>query len=155
MAQKTAWTGSSVTESDINTYLMHEGGAWTTYVPTLSQSVTVTKTVTYASYARASRMIIGTARLAVTGTGTAANVVVIGLPVAAAASVSGCIGSGFITDTSAGPVIYTGTVILNTTTTVTIVGSGGVVNSLGVTQFAAALANTDIVSIQFCYEAAT
>lgn len=155
MAQKTAWTGAVLTESDINTYLMHEGGAWTTYTPTLTQSATPTKTVTYASYARLGRTIIGSCRLAVTSAGTAGNQVVIGLPVAAAASVAGSIGSGFVTDASAGPLVYVGMVFLNTTTTAVIYGGGGVASALGVTQFAAALASGDAVSIQFCYEAAT
>ena len=33
MAEKTAWSGAALTESDINLYLSHTGSAWNTYTP--------------------------------------------------------------------------------------------------------------------------
>ena len=156
MAQKTAWTGAVLTESDINTYLMHEGGAWSTYTPTLTQSATPTKTVTIGRYARIGRTIVGTVSLAVTSSGTAANAVLVGLPVASIAyAVNGsALGVGTIFDTSASS-FYTGALIYVSTTTAAIYGGGGVASALGITQFTAAIASGDVVTYNFCYEAAT
>ena len=84
MAQKTSWNGAALTESDINTYLSGEGGAWTTWTPTLTQSGTVTATVTSAVYGRWGRLIVGQFRLSVTGTGTGSNAVTVSLPVTSA-----------------------------------------------------------------------
>lgn len=73
--------------------------AWTAYTPTLTQSATVTKTVQYAKYQRVGRTIHLAGRLDATSAGTAANTVVVGLPVAAASSL-GVFGSGHIYDSS-------------------------------------------------------
>jgi hypothetical protein len=156
MAQKTAWTGAVLTESDINTYLMHEGGAWSTYTPTLTQSATPTKTVTYAHYGRAGRLIYGNVRLDITATpGTAANALIVGLPVAAHASIGNVpIGTGWISDSSAS-LFYSGVLVAQTTTTALIYPSAGGANVLGITGFTAAIASGDIVGFSFCYEAAS
>lgn len=153
MAQKTAWTGAILAETDINTYLMHEGGAWTTYTPTLTQSATVTKTVTFAHYGRAGRLIYGNVLLTVTGTGTASNAVQIGLPVAAVAGGNTPIGVLAIFDTSAST-WYHGASCISTSTTA-LGNPNGFTGSLGVVSFTAALAVGDLVGIQFLYEAVT
>lgn len=155
MAQKTSWNGAVLTESDINTYLMGEGGAWTTWTPVLTQSGTVTATVTSAVYGRWGRLIVGQFRLSVTGTGTASNAVTVSLPVTSARS-GVPVGSGGIYDLSA-VLNYTGNVSLNTTTTFGFEGHGIGVNPnlLGTTGFTAALASGDIVQGFFTYEAAS
>ncbi len=129
-------------------------GAWTTYAPTLTQSGSVTHTATYAKYMRVGRTIIGQAYLAVTGSGTGGNAVTISLPVTAGAPTSGiAVGSGVITDSSAG-LYYNGTAFLASSTTVAIYhGAGGVASALGVNGFSAALASGDVVSVAFTYEA--
>lgn len=130
-------------------------GAWTTYTPTLTQSATVTKTLQYASYNRTGRIITGSVSLTVTGAGTAANTVLIGLPVAAASSATLVIGSAFLYDDSAGALL-SGALVINTTTTARISppGTSGV-GYLGTSVFTAGLASPDQVSYFFCYEAAT
>jgi hypothetical protein len=155
MAQKTAWNGAALTESDINTYLSGEGGAWTTWTPTLTQSGTVTATVTSAVYGRWGRLIVGQFRLSVTGTGTSSNTVTVSLPVTSARS-GVSVGSGGIYDVSAA-LNYTSNVSLNTTTTLVFEPHGGGVSAspLGLVVFTAALASGDIVQGFFMYEAAS
>lgn len=126
-------------------------GAWTTYTPTLTQSGSVTKTVTYAAYSRVGRTITFAVDLAATGTGTGANAVTVSLPVTAASSGAVPCGSGWIYDASV-TTNYKGIAYLVTTTTVALVGNGG---NLGASEFTAALASGDAVRISGSYEAAS
>jgi hypothetical protein len=126
--------------------------AWTSYTPTLTQSATVTKTVTYAKYMKIGRLVIVNLLLAVTGAGTAANAVLVGLPVTAATG-DGSIGAGYIYDASVST-IYNGVADLASTTTADLLApaTGG---GLGAFGFTAALAASDAVSLSAMYEAAT
>lgn len=153
MAQDTTWTGAVLTESDINAKLMHEDAAWTSYTPTLAQTATVTKTVNFAHYGRAARTIFGHIYMTVSGAGTAGANIIIGLPVAATGNNGMCVGTGFIVDSSA-TLQYMGALILISSTTVAI-APNGFANYLGNSSMTAGLANTDIVSMQFTYEAVT
>lgn len=153
MAQDTTWAGAVLSEADINAFLMGEGGAWTTFTPTLVQSGAVTKTVTYASYARFGRLIVGNMLLTCTGAGTAANAVTIGLPVAASSGVTQAVGAGTLFDTSA-TLNYVGTAQLTSTTTMAIIANAQA-NYLGVSSFTAALASGDTIGVSFMYQAAT
>jgi hypothetical protein len=130
------------------------GTDWTSYTPTLTQSATVTKTVTYAKYQRAGRMITALVDLSVTGAGTAANDILIGLPVAASAA-SLTIGVGVVYDSSA-TAFYKGTAELSTTTTVKL-NSVHVttLGALGSTSMTAALAAADLVRMSVTYESLT
>lgn len=129
-------------------------GAWTSYTPTLTQSGAVTKTVTVARYIRIGNTIIGTVRLDVTGTGTAANAVIIGAPVTAQGSSNQVVGVMMLNDVSAG-LFHTGTARLRSTTTFDAfphsTDSG---NVLGTAVFTAALAAGDVIYVTFMYEAA-
>lgn len=128
--------------------------AWTAFTPTLVQSGAVTKTVTYGKYTRIGRTIHFAVDLSVTGTGTASNVVAIGLPVTAAAS-GPHMGVGGIYDSSAGT-FYNGMSYLTTTTTAGIFSAvDGLATALGGRGFTAALAAGDIVRVTGTYEAAT
>lgn len=127
--------------------------AWTSYTPTLTQPGAVTKTVTYAKYQRVGRLIVANGLLTCTGTGTAANQVAVGLPVAAAQAANMPAGSLYIFDASAG-LFYNAVLSLTTTTTgVGFVNASG--NALGVNSFTAALAAADIVGFSAIYESAT
>jgi hypothetical protein len=128
--------------------------AWTGYTPTLTQSATVTKTVTYAKYQRVGRLVIAQGLLTVTGAGTAANAVAIGLPVTAAAS-DLIVGSGNIFDVSANTT-HKGVAYLASTTTLWLLAANTTANTaLGVDSFAAGLASPDAVRFQVMYESAT
>lgn len=129
--------------------------AWTGYTPTLTQSGAVAKTVTYARYQRVGRLIVAQVLLAVTGTGTVSTAVFVGLPVTAATSNSTIIGSGKIVDASAGTA-FRGIAEVATSTTAGLLPTSSTVNNyLGATDFTAALASSDTVSISIMYEAAS
>lgn len=153
MAQDITWSGAVLTESDINAKLMHESTAWTSYTPTLVQSGSVTKNISYAAWAKLGPTIIGNVQLNVTGTGTAANNVVVGLPTAAATSAARQIGSGYIYDTSAA-LVYGGFLVITTTTTAILYRDGSNQIGLGQAGFGAALAVNDVVTYTFMYESA-
>lgn len=151
-------------QADTNCLTVYSGAAWstigpvhgvlTTYTPTLTQSGAVTKTVTYASYIRIGRMIIGNIRLDVTGSGSAANAITISTPVTASSSTV-VVGSGYFFDASVGA--YSGSCALLTTSTFGIYATvTGGLNPLGATGAASAvaLASGDILNISFSYEAA-
>jgi hypothetical protein len=61
-------------------------GAWTTWSPVVSQSVTPTATTNYAHYIKIGRLVMAFWKVSFTGAGTAANAILLsGLPFAAAA----------------------------------------------------------------------
>lgn len=127
--------------------------AWTSWTPTLTQSGAVTKTATYAKYQRVGRFIVAQIDLACTGAGTAANRVIVGTPVTAAAS-GFVVGSGYIYDTSAN-LFYIGVAVMLSTTTLALMGTGAVADYLGAAGFTAALAAGDLVRLSVTFEAAT
>lgn len=150
-----AVTTAKITDANV-TLAKLASEAWTTYVPTLTQSGAVTKTVTRASYVRIGRTIIATGVLSVTGTGTSANVITVSLPVTAA-SAGDVVGSGGVYDFD-GNVAYNGIATLRTTTTVQFqLGNGAVNNYIGGTGggFTAALASGDAVYWSITYEASS
>lgn len=154
MAQKTAWTGAALTQSDINTYLMGEGGAWTSYTPTLTQSSAVTATINWSRYARYGRTIIWAFSVTATAAGTTSNAITLSLPATAAVSVNIIIGSGNITDTSGGAGgIYNGAWKMASTTQIGLTQTGSS-SFVGVSP-AFALANTDSCEGFVIYEASS
>lgn len=130
-------------------------GAWTSYTPVLGQGAAtpnIAKTVSYATYTKVGRLVIGAYLLAVTGTGTAANRVTVSLPLTAAGTAFSAIGgTGAIFDASASET-WTGLPRLETTTALSMLNTraNGILGSGG---FTAALANTDAVTGTFIYEA--
>ena len=156
MAQKTSWTGAALTQTDINTYLMGEGGAWTSWTTTVTQSDSVTVTVNTATYGRWGRMIICRMQVTVTGSGTGSNAIVVGgLPATAAVSV-GAFGQGYLFDTSV-PNTFPFIVTLASSTSINLSSTSANASSLslGVTSFTAGLASGDIINCSFTYEAAS
>ncbi len=100
------------------------GAAWTSYTPSLTQSVTVTKTVTYARYLKIGRMVTVEVYLLPTSSGTANQIIQIGLPFnAVQASIPG--GNWYWYDASAN-VNFCGTAIVTAATTM-----GGLVHGTG------------------------
>lgn len=150
----TAATWNQVRD-DLKALLPLDVLAWTSYTPTLTQSATVTKTVNYAKYQQISKSVTGKFQLTVTGSGTAANAVLIGLPVTASlASVNDQIGTGFIFDASTGGK-FRGMAVFNSTTTIKLLTLFSTADGyLGSTDFTAGLAVNDVVTIMFGYEAA-
>lgn len=157
-------TGEVVTAAEFNQEIRDNLGAiaplgaagWTSYVPTLTQSATVTKTVNYANYYKVGRLVVVEGSLGVTGSGTGANGVIVGLPVVAVYAGSFMVvGSGYINDSSAA-IVYCGVAALTSTATVAFYPTTNASGTfLGQSGFSAALAAGDVVSYSLAYESAT
>lgn len=129
-------------------------GAWTSYTPTLVQSGAVTKTVAGGAYIKIGRLVIARINLAVTGSGTAANEVRIGLPVAAVAAGAQPCGAGFIFDSSTG-LAYKGLAVIDNVNYVCLLAMNTTTGGrLGADTFTAALANADSVTAFVVYQSA-
>jgi len=148
---------------DVNTLTIYTGstwstvgpvlGAWMTYTPTLTQSGAVTKTVTSASYMRIGRTVVCNVLLTVTGAGTAANPILIGLPINAAGPSNAPMGSGAVYDVSA-TTMYPGISVFQSATTCGIFGAATGGGLLGQHGFTLALAAGDLIMLAITYEAA-
>lgn len=126
--------------------------AWTSYTPTLTQSGTVTKTVSLAKYQRRDNTVVCRVLLVVTGSGTGGNAVKISLPVTASAGGFSVAGSGYIFDSSVST-NYGGLVQFDSTTTAQLLPTAtNGASALGVVGFTAGLANNDTVHFFFEYE---
>lgn len=149
-----AW-GAQVNENFdyLNTEVLAKLGIWTSYTPSLVQSGTVTKTVTYGRYIKLGRLVIFQVLLAVTGSGSSATKVTVALPATAAQAGNMEVGVGSIYDASA-TTAYGGRVVLDTTGTAAMSPVAGG-SYLGVATFTQALASGDSVSMLGVYESAT
>lgn len=91
--------GDILTADDLNAI-----GVWTSYTPTVTQGVTVTATVNYASYVKINDLILANIDLTCTTSGTASTLITVSLPVDAVPN-TGTIGSGLVFDSSGNDVI--------------------------------------------------
>lgn len=129
--------------------------AWTAWVPTVTQSGAVAVTVTHAAYTKVGRTVTISAEVSVTGTGTAANPVVIGgLPFPAAITSYQAIGVANLYDNSAGDDL-TGVLTFNSSNNTLRMLSTRANGLLGNSSFTAALANLDNITFQGTYEASS
>ena len=124
--------------------------AWTSYTPTLTQSVAVTKTVTYAKYVQIGNFVWVQVSLTATGAGTGNNAITVTLP-STASSAAGVSGAAFVLDANVNS--YVGTARGLTTTTVAFFQGLGGGTAIGQSPNFA-LASTDIVQFLAFYEAA-
>jgi hypothetical protein len=153
MAQKT-FTATTLTVSDVNTYLTGEGGAWTSHTPTLTQSAAVAATISWSRYARYGRTIIWSFGIVATAAGSAGNQITLTLPATAAASINIIIGSGNITDASGGAGgVYNGAWKMASATTIGLTQTGST-SFVGASP-SFALANTDSLEGFVIYEASS
>jgi hypothetical protein len=154
------WSANDIlTAADLNaaigTGIVSTGlGAWATYIPTLTQSGAVTKTVNAARYMKVGRHIVAQVFLTVTGAGTGGNAILVGLPETAVSALA--FGSGYLLDASGG-LFYAGVAYPSSTTAAGIlIGNGaGVANVAGIAGFTGALASGDVIGMNFSYESAT
>lgn len=86
MTQKTFVSGDVLTASDVNTYLSHEGGAWTSWTPTWTNLSVGNGTVS-ALYYRAGRLIVWKLKLTFGSTTSVSGAIRFSLPVAASTGV--------------------------------------------------------------------
>jgi hypothetical protein len=148
----TQWTagttsGQVLTAATLNTI----GAAWVDYTPTLTQGVTVTKTVVQARYCQFQKTIIGQMLLNPTAGGTVGSQLLMGLPFAARTG-QPMVGYGYIYDASTNT-IYNCNFVPNTSGSSTIGGFYQTGNTWGASPNLA-IANGDQIAIQFSYEVA-
>lgn len=127
------------------------GVAGSSYVPIITQGVTVTKTVEYARYKALGRQLVWEIALAITSGGTAGSAVSISLPLAPLGF--RLLGVASIYDASAGPLYYTGALWWQSATIgeIRLSGFGGAAGT-ATGGFTAALAAGDIVTAKAVYE---
>ena len=156
MADKT-FTAATLSSADVNTYLSHTGDGWNTWTPALTQTGSVTCTVSRSTYYRSGRLIETDGYLTVTGSGTGASVVTISLPVSAGSGSNNTIlGEGWIFDTSAGFFYYGILQRQSSSTAAFLIRTNGAgATYLGTTSFTAGLASGDLVSYKMSYESAS
>ena len=144
----TQWTagttsGQVLTAATLNTI----GAAWVSYTPTLTQGVTVTKTIAYAKYCQIQKLVIVNLDLNVTSAGTGAAAVAIGLPLTTT-STTQQIGSGFVYDQNINA-LYAGPASLASATTTTMLYQTG--SPIGQSP-SFALASGDVIRLMVAYE---
>ena len=148
----TQWTagttsGQVLTAATLNTI----GAAWVDYTPTLTQGVTVSKTVVQARYCQFQKTIIGQMLLNPTSAGTGGSQLLMGLPFAVRAG-QPCVGSGYIYDASTN-LMYVCTFVPSGGGLSTIGGFYNAGNYWGATP-SIAIANGDQICLNFSYEIA-
>ena len=150
----TQWTagttsGQVLTAATLNTI----GAASVSYTPTLTQGVTVTKTIISAKYWQLNKLVIGTVNLSITSSGTTATAVQIGLPIAANASTQLIIGSYLVIGGASHYGNKVGSSVIYNSTTLGGFVDGGISNWFG-TNPAFQLLNGDSIYATFAYEVA-
>ena len=127
--------------------------AWVTHTPTIAQGVTanISKTVNYSKYMRVGKLMIWQFAMDITGAGTSGASVTLTLPANLAASFTGVIGYGTISDASTST-NYNGS-WLNISNLAYFVGDWSGVNTWG-SNPSIALANTDNIRGTVVYEVA-
>jgi hypothetical protein len=96
-------------------------GQWTSFVPTWTQSATISKTVTYSRYIKIGRLVNWQFMLDPTSNGTAGNAVVLTLPVNCAQGGNLPVGNAFIFNATNNLVIVP---VTSSATTLTFLNSG-------------------------------
>lgn len=153
-AAPTATPGTSTTQLATTEFVTTADqllGTYTAYTPTLDQAGAVAKTVTAAQSTQINEFVSCFVRLEVTGTGTTAQPVKIGLPVAAT-NINISAGQASIYDTSTGT-IYNGFAFVTTTTEVVIVGDWAGSGVWGTTP-SLPLGSGDVIWLQLNYKVA-
>jgi len=150
----TQWTagtlsGQVLAASTLNTI----GAASVSYTPTLTQGVTVSKTITVARYFQYQKMIIGQVGMNITSSGTSGQRILVGLPLTSNTASEIIVGSFLVVGGASHFGNKVGQAIQQSTTTV-----GGFVdldlsNWFGVNP-AYQLLNGDSISVTFMYEVA-
>jgi len=127
--------------------------AWTTYTPTVTQGVNVTKTVNLAKYKQDGKVVTVCISMGLTSAGTAGSNVEVSIPVTAVYGSTHPVGSG-VYYRSSGNVNYAGTIYLVSTTTVALRSDASSFQSFFGNQPNLATANIDGFDLTFTYEAA-
>lgn len=122
---------------------------WQDWSPTLTQGVTVSRTITYGRWCRANTRVWAQCFLTCSSSGTSGQVITVSLPLAASNGDGMACGSGFVLD---GTTFYVGCARLRTTTTADIIAHAQT-NVLGAAP-SMQLTTNDQVHFTIFYEAA-
>lgn len=161
------WEGACAYVTLTHTLYIYQGVGWAAFdckpqlwTPVLTQGVTVSATVTRATYVRAGGRVHGEVRLDITSSGTALVVIAVNLPAALTAAGSGIygVGQGVLYDSSTG-VVYP---FIASTTATTVMQFMGTASNRQVTEylgtstsdFALAVASSDAIVFSFQYDLA-
>jgi hypothetical protein len=129
-------------------------GAYTTWVPAVSQPGALGATINYATYQQIGKLALVTANITITGTGTSANRIVVStLPIAPKYTGALSVIGAFSYQRTAASVIYSGSAIATSAAVAAFEVPAAAGDYMGV-QPAFAAANTDVLSFTLCYEAA-
>ena len=158
-----AWTsprtwapGEDLTAANFNTHVRDNlkaiGDAWTSYTPTLSQgaSSNIAKTVNYAKYVAAGKLIVVSVKVSATAAGTAGSAIKLTLPVTAATT--DFLGQGMYFDS--GTATYPAVAFVDTTTTVALYRSDAIPTNYIGADPNFAVASGDVYRFHLTYEAA-
>jgi hypothetical protein len=150
----TQWTagttsGQVLTSGTLNTI----GAASVSYTPTLTQGVTLSKTIQVARYWQFNKMVVGQVALAITSSGTAGSALNIGLPIAGNAFSNIPVGTFLFTGGASHYGNKVGSAVMYTTSTVGGFVQDGISNWFGVNPSFQML-NGDSVYFTFMYEVA-
>ena len=143
--------GQVLTAAELNST-----GAWTSYTPTWTQGATITKTVDWARYMQLGKLVEVHIKMTASGAGTAAGLILVGLPVNASADnrLMG-IGTIAIAATNSEKPLFS---IYNSSTTVkfrSVTDDTSQLNFLsGSAPNSFTIANGDIINCKLTYEAA-
>lgn len=127
------------------------GAVWETWTPVVKQPSSLTLTNNVSRYMQIQKLVIATAYVTITGTGTAPNGVLMSLPITAKETTT-MDGFGWIYDASA-TTIYNVTAY-GGTTEVTLIYSPNTTGGTFGNNPSLALANNDQIRVTFVYEAA-
>lgn len=163
--------GQVLTAAELNS-----AGSWQDYTPTWTQSATITKTTNWARYTQLGKWVQGSIKMTASSAGTANNKILVGLPVSASTN-NFIIGQMmFFDDSTNTDVIMTVPCFYESSTTMSFAhyqisssalqtvqsGAQGTTNRFGQDYTSGSgsaitgvtVASSDIIYIQFAYEAA-
>jgi hypothetical protein len=147
----TQWTAGLTSGQVLNASTLNTiGAAWVDYTPTLTQSATITKTISNARYCQIQKTVFVQVYLIATSAGTAGNIVKIGLPIAARAANSSTTGIAQLYDASTN-IMYVSSAYLDSTTACAFLYQTG--NPFGVSP-AITIAAGDQLQMNLTYEVA-
>lgn len=152
-APRTWVAGETVTAALLNTHVRDNlkaiGDPWTSYTPTYG-GFTIGNAVVTAKYLQAGKLVIGEVKIVFGSTSTWSGTFTVSMPVTASLTLVP-VGTAFMSDASTSANRF-GVAVLNSTTTVAFVDSGGTNNTSSTAPFT--WANGDILAFAFTYEAA-
>jgi hypothetical protein len=151
------WSGGTLyfTSASSAVFFSTGGGeAWTSYTPTVTQGVAITKTINYAKYALINKVLAVHVMMTCTSAGTGSSIVTVSTPIAATNTDSpyfGCNGVATFYDASAAKPYVMGLHSSSTSFAFVDITAGG--NYFGAIP-AVTIANGDVISFMAVYEVA-